>query len=43
MLSVKDVRHRADDIRLQRCCGTLGTLVLSPDSERVGKAAAHAV
>src|SRR3954464_15127654 len=43
MLSVKDVRHRADDIRLQRCCGTLGTLVLSPDSEGVGKAAAHAV
>jgi hypothetical protein len=33
MLSVKDVQHRADDIRLQRCCGTLA---LSPDSESGG-------
>src|SRR3954469_6556711 len=42
MLSVKDVQHRADDIRLQRCCGTLGTLgtlALGADSESPAEAA----
>src|SRR3954464_9635666 len=36
MLSVKDVQHRADDIRLQRCCGTLGTLAIRRTRESGG-------